>query len=67
MRRFRDNRNVKVGCARMSRTEQKLEPQRVALLTDGGERVFEEKISSRETGPPYTMFKKYLSRLEVGV
>ena len=67
MRRFRDNRNVIVGCARMSRTEQKLEPQRVALLTDGGERVFEKKISSRETEPPYNMVKKYLSRLEVGV
>jgi len=51
----------------MSRTEQKLEPQRVALLTDGGERVFEKKISSRETGPPYNMVKKYLSRLVVGV
>jgi hypothetical protein len=51
----------------MSRTEQKLEPQRVALLTDGGERVFEKKISSRETEPPYNMVKKYLSRLEVGV
>jgi hypothetical protein len=51
----------------MSRTEQKLEPQRVALLADGGERVFEQKISSRETGPPYNMVKKYLSRLEVGV
>jgi hypothetical protein len=50
----------------MSRTEQKLEPQRVVLLTDGGERVF-EKINSRETGPPYNMVKKYLSRLEVGV
>jgi hypothetical protein len=51
----------------MSRTEQKLESQRVALLTDGGERVFEKKISSRETGSPYNMVKKYLSRLEVGV
>jgi hypothetical protein len=51
----------------MSRTEQKLESQRVALLTDGGERVFEKKISSQETGPPYNMVKKYLSRPEVGV
>jgi hypothetical protein len=58
---------VIVECARMSRTEQKLEPQRVALLADGGERVFEQKISSREAGPPYNMVKKYLSRLEVGV
>ncbi len=32
----------------MSRKDQKLEPQRDALLTDGCERVFEEKISSRE-------------------
>ncbi len=32
----------------MSRKDQKLEPQRDALLADGCERVFEEKISSRE-------------------
>ena len=32
----------------MSRQDQKLEPQRDALLADGCERVFEEKISSRE-------------------
>ncbi len=32
----------------MSRRDQKLEPQRDALLADGCERVFEEKISSRE-------------------
>ncbi|MDP9437151.1 MAG: recombinase family protein [Actinomycetota bacterium] len=33
----------------MSRKDQKLEPQRDALLADDCERVFEEKISSRET------------------
>lgn len=32
----------------MSRKDQKLEAQRDALLSDGCERVFEEKISSRE-------------------
>jgi hypothetical protein len=39
---------VRVGYARMSRQNQKLEPQRDALLADGCERVFEEKVSSRE-------------------
>ncbi|MDP9481498.1 MAG: recombinase family protein [Actinomycetota bacterium] len=39
---------MKIGYARVSRKEQKLEPQRDALLADGCERVFEEKISSRE-------------------
>lgn len=39
---------MRVGYARVSRRDQKLEPQRDALLTDGCERVFEEKISSRE-------------------
>ena len=32
----------------MSRQDQRLEPQRDALLADGCERVFEEKVSSRE-------------------
>ena len=32
----------------MSRKDQRLEPQRDALLADGCERVFEEKVSSRE-------------------
>ncbi len=32
----------------MSRKDQKLEPQRDALLVDGCERVFEEKVSSQE-------------------
>jgi Resolvase, N terminal domain len=39
---------VRVGYARVSRQDQRLEPQRDALLTDGCERVFEEKVSSRE-------------------
>ncbi len=39
---------MRVGYARVSRQDQKLEPQRDALLTDGCERVFEEKVSSRE-------------------
>ena len=47
--RFWDNVHVRVGYARVSRKDQKLEPQRDALLADGCERVFEEKISSRET------------------
>lgn len=33
----------------MSRKDQKLEPQSDVLLADGCERVFEEKVSSRET------------------
>ena len=47
--RFWDNGSMRVGYARVSRKDQKLEPQRDALLADGCERVFEEKISSRET------------------
>ena len=39
---------MKIGYARVSSRDQKLEPQRDALLADGCERVFEEKISSRE-------------------
>jgi DNA invertase Pin-like site-specific DNA recombinase len=39
---------VRVGYARVSRHNQRLEPQRDALLADGCERVFEEKVSSRE-------------------
>ena len=39
---------MRVGYARVSRKDQRLEPQRDALLADGCERVFEEKISSRE-------------------
>jgi DNA invertase Pin-like site-specific DNA recombinase len=39
---------VKVGYARVSSRDQRLGPQRDALLADGCEKVFEEKISSRE-------------------
>jgi DNA invertase Pin-like site-specific DNA recombinase len=39
---------MRVGYARVSRQDQKLEPQRDALVADGCEKVFEEKISSRE-------------------
>ncbi len=39
---------MKVGYARVSSRDQKLEPQREALLADGCEQLFEEKISSRE-------------------
>jgi DNA invertase Pin-like site-specific DNA recombinase len=39
---------MRVGYARVARQDQKLEPQRDALLADGCERVFQEKISSRE-------------------
>jgi len=39
---------MRIGYARVSRKDQRLEPQRDALLADGCERVFEEKISSRE-------------------
>lgn len=39
---------MRVGYARVSRKDQRLEPQRDALLADGCERVLEEKISSRE-------------------
>ena len=40
---------MEVGYARVSRQDQRLEPQRDVLLADGCERVFEEKISSRES------------------
>lgn len=40
---------MRIGYARVSRKDQRLEPQRDELLADGCERVFEEKISSRET------------------
>jgi DNA invertase Pin-like site-specific DNA recombinase len=39
---------VRVGYARVSRQDQKLEPQRDVLLADGCERVFEEKVPSRD-------------------
>jgi len=39
---------MKMGYARVSRKDQHLEAKRDALLTDGCERVFEEKMSSRE-------------------
>jgi DNA invertase Pin-like site-specific DNA recombinase len=39
---------VRVGYARVSRKDQRLEPHCDALLADGCERVFEEKVSSRE-------------------
>ncbi len=39
---------MRVGYARVSRKDQRLEPQRDTLLADGCERVFEEKVSSRE-------------------
>jgi DNA invertase Pin-like site-specific DNA recombinase len=39
---------VRVGYARVLRQDQRLEPQRDALLADGCERVFQEKVSSRE-------------------
>ena len=39
---------MRVGYARVSSKDQRLEPQRDALLADGCERAFEEKVSSRE-------------------
>ncbi len=42
-------RLMRVGYARVSSRDQRLEPQRDDLLADGCERIFEEKISSRET------------------
>src|SRR5918995_1621953 len=39
---------MRVGYARVSRQDQRLEPQRDALLADGCNRVFEEKVSSRK-------------------
>lgn len=39
---------MRVGYARVSRQDQQLEPQRDALSTDGCQRVFEVKVSSRE-------------------
>ena len=57
---------MKVGYARVSRQDQRLEPQRDVLLADGCERVFEEKISSRESerapyGRPSTTVEKATS------
>jgi DNA invertase Pin-like site-specific DNA recombinase len=46
--RFWDNKAMRVGYARVSRKDQRLEPLRDALLADGCERTFEEKIASRE-------------------
>ena len=46
--RFWDNGPMRVGYARVSRKDQRLEPQRDALLADGYERISEEEISSRE-------------------
>ncbi|MBA2782140.1 MAG: recombinase family protein [Rubrobacteraceae bacterium] len=39
---------MRVDYVRVSRKDQRPEPQRDALLTDGCKRVFEERISSRE-------------------
>jgi DNA invertase Pin-like site-specific DNA recombinase len=39
---------MRVGYARVSRKDQRLEPQRDVLSADGCERVIEEKISGRE-------------------
>jgi hypothetical protein len=45
---FWDNARMRVGYARGSRQDQRLESQRDALSADGCERIFEEKVSSRE-------------------
>jgi hypothetical protein len=39
---------MRVACARVWRRDQRLDPQRDALLADLCERVFEEKIFSRK-------------------
>lgn len=39
---------MRIEYARVSKKDQRLEPQRDALLADGCERVFAEKISSQE-------------------
>jgi DNA invertase Pin-like site-specific DNA recombinase len=39
---------MRVGYARVSRQDQRLESQRDGLSADGCERIFEEKVSSRE-------------------
>src|ERR671916_1068031 len=49
---FWDNGRVRVVYARVSRQDQRLKPQYHALLTDGYERIFEEKVSSKEDDPP---------------
>ncbi len=45
---FRDNEVVRVGYARVSRNDQRLQAQRDAPLADDCERVFVEKASSGE-------------------
>ena len=42
---------MRVAYARVSRQDQRLEPQHHALLADGCERIFEEKVSSKENDP----------------
>jgi len=43
---------MRVGYARVSRQDQRLESQRDALSADGCERFFEEKVSSKEAERP---------------
>src|SRR5918997_488629 len=58
---FWDNRRVRVVYARVSRQDQRLKPQYHALLTDGYERIFEEKVSSKEDDPhhPHPRRRRY--------
>jgi hypothetical protein len=58
---FWDNGRVRVVYARVSRQDQRLKPQYHALLTDGYERIFEEKVSSKEDDPhhPHPRRRRY--------
>jgi hypothetical protein len=54
---------MRVGRARLSRRDQRLEPQRDALLADGCERIFEEKLLEARTSLDEYHYREELARL----